>query len=338
MHKNVALLGAGSWGTALAVTLARNGHTVRVWDIDTVHLQAMGRDRENKKFLPGVVLPNGVIPEVDSKRVLAEADVVVFSVPAQHFRQAFSAAVEHVPGDALVVNVAKGIEQRSLLRMSEIAFSIRKELRYVALSGPSHAEEVGLGMPTTVAVASPVRAWAEEAQDVFMNDYFRIYTNDDIAGVELGGSLKNIIALGAGISDGLGYGDNAKAAMMTRGITEMTRLGVKLGAEPATFSGLSGIGDLIVTCTSMHSRNRRCGIMIGEGMAPEEAVQKVGMVVEGMYTTDAAYELAQKVGVEMPITEAIYGVVHGEIAAAEAVERLMSRSKKHENEDALLKI
>jgi glycerol-3-phosphate dehydrogenase (NAD(P)+) len=338
MHKNVALLGAGSWGTALAVTLARNGHTVRVWDIDTVHLQAMGRDRENKKFLPGVVLPNGVIPEVDSKRMLAEADVVVFSVPAQHFRQAFSAAVEHVPGDALVVNVAKGIEQRSLLRMSEIAFSIRKELRYVALSGPSHAEEVGLGMPTTVAVASPVRAWAEEAQDVFMNDYFRIYTNDDIAGVELGGSLKNIIALGAGISDGLGYGDNAKAAMMTRGITEMTRLGVKLGAEPATFSGLSGIGDLIVTCTSMHSRNRRCGIMIGEGMAPEEAVQKVGMVVEGMYTTDAAYELAQKVGVEMPITEAIYGVVHGEIAAAEAVERLMSRSKKHENEDALLKI
>ena len=338
MHKNVALLGAGSWGTALAVTLARNGHTVRVWDIDTVHLQAMGRDRENKKFLPGVVLPNGVIPEVDSKRMLAEADVVVFSVPAQHFRQAFSAAVEHVPGDALVVNVAKGIEQRSLLRMSEIAFSIRKELRYVALSGPSHAEEVGLGMPTTVAVASPVRAWAEEAQDVFMNDYFRIYTNDDIAGVELGGSLKNIIALGAGISDGLGYGDNAKAAMMTRGITEMTRLGVKLGAEPATFSGLSGIGDLIVTSTSMHSRNRRCGIMIGEGMAPEEAVQKVGMVVEGMYTTDAAYELAQKVGVEMPITEAIYGVVHGEIAAAEAVERLMSRSKKHENEDALLKI
>lgn len=338
MHKNVALLGAGSWGTALAVTLARNGHTVRVWDIDTEHLQTMGRDRENKKFLPGVILPKGVIPEADSDRMLAEADVVVFSVPAQHFRQAFSKAAEHIPTDALVVNVAKGIEQHSLLRMSEIAFSIRKELRYVALSGPSHAEEVGLGMPTTVAVASPVRAWAEEAQDVFMNDYFRIYTNDDIAGVELGGSLKNIIALGAGISDGLGYGDNAKAAMMTRGITEMTRLGVRLGAEPATFSGLSGIGDLIVTCTSMHSRNRRCGIMIGEGMAPEEAVQKVGMVVEGMYTTDAAYELAQKVGVEMPITEAIYGVVHGEITAAEAVERLMSRSKKHENEDALLKI
>ncbi|MDD3537764.1 MAG: NAD(P)H-dependent glycerol-3-phosphate dehydrogenase, partial [Eubacteriales bacterium] len=175
-------------------------------------------------------------------------------------------------------------------------------------------------------------------QDIFMNDYLRIYTNDDVAGVELGGSLKNIIALGAGISDGLGYGDNAKAAMMTRGITEITRLGVRLGADPRTFSGLSGIGDLIVTCTSMHSRNRRCGIMIGEGMSPAEAVEKVGMVVEGMYTADAAYRLAKKVDVEMPITEAIYQVIHGDLPAKDAVSRLMSRSRKHENEDSLLQL
>lgn len=193
-------------------------------------------------------------------------------------------------------------------------------------------------MPTTVTVASPDRNLAEEAQDIFMNDYFRIYTNDDVAGVELGGSLKNIIALGAGISDGLGYGDNAKAAMMTRGMTEITRLGVKMGADARTFSGLSGIGDLIVTCTSMHSRNRRCGIMIGEGMNPKDATEKVGMVVEGIYTTDAAYRLAKKVGVEMPITEAIYGVINGELAAADAVSMLMSRSRKHENEDILLKL
>jgi glycerol-3-phosphate dehydrogenase (NAD(P)+) len=309
-----------------------------MWDIDKQHMAAIRRDRENKKFLPGIELPESIALDDEREAMVASADVVLFSVPAQHFRQAFSEVAQMIPRQALVVNVAKGIEQKSLLRMSEIAASIRNDLRYVALSGPSHAEEVGMGMPTTVAVASTVRAFAEEAQDVFMNDYFRIYTNDDVAGVELGGSLKNIIALGAGISDGLGYGDNAKAAMMTRGITEMTRLGVRLGAHPITFAGLSGIGDLIVTCTSMHSRNRRCGIMIGQGMAPEQAVLEVGMVVEGMYTTDAAYELAQSVGVEMPITEAIYGVVHGHISAGEAVSRLMGRSKKHENEDAFLKI
>ena len=216
--------------------------------------------------------------------------------------------------------------------MSEIAYSVKPDVKYVVLSGPSHAEEVGREMPTTVAVASRDMALAREAQDIFMNDFFRIYTNDDVAGLELGGSLKNIIALGAGIADGLGYGDNAKAAMMTRGIVEMTRLGVELGAKPETFSGLSGVGDLIVTCCSMHSRNRRCGILIGQGKDPKEAVKEVGMVVEGMYTADAAYRLAKKVGVEMPITEAIYKVVQGEIAAADAVYALMTRARKGENE------
>lgn len=338
MKKNIAVMGAGSWGTALAATLGRNGHTVRMWDIDQAHLADIKEHRENRRFLPGVFLPEGVDVSPERDEILAQADLVLFSVPAQHFRQAFSQAMGHLPENALVVNVAKGIEQQSLQRMSEIAFSLRPELRYVVLSGPSHAEEVGRGMPTTVAVASTDRSWAEEAQDIFMNDYLRIYTNDDVAGVELGGSLKNIIALGAGISDGLGYGDNAKAAMMTRGMTEITRLGVRLGADPITFSGLSGIGDLIVTCTSVHSRNRRCGMMIGQGMPPAEAVEKVGMVVEGMYTTDAAYRLAQKVHVEMPITEAIYRVISGDLPARDAVGMLMSRSRKHENEDLQLRV
>lgn len=333
MKKRIGIMGAGSWGTALAVTLAGNGHYVSMWDINQDHLKNMQKDRENKRFLPGVAFPRDVEIFENKKEVLSGADVILFSVPAQHFRSAFEDALAFLPPHVLIVNVAKGIEQKSLKRMSEIAFSIKPDAHYVVLSGPSHAEEVGLGMPTTVAVASPQIQFAKEVQDLFMNDFLRIYTNDDVAGVELGGSLKNIIALGAGISDGLGYGDNAKAAMMTRGITEITRLGVKLGALPITFSGLSGIGDLIVTCTSMHSRNRRCGILIGEGMSPKEATEKVGMVVEGMYTTDAAYRLAKSVGVEMPITEAIYKVINADLPAKDAVGMLMARSRKHENED-----
>ena len=230
----------------------------------------------------------------------------------------------------IVVNVAKGIEQKTLLTMSQIVKEIEPKTRYVVLSGPSHAEEVGMELPTTVAVASESIKDAEYIQDVFMTDRFRVYTNHDVIGVELGGALKNIIALGAGISDGMGFGDNAKAAMMTRGIAEISRLGVKLGAEVLTFAGLAGIGDLIVTCTSIHSRNRRCGIMIGEGMKPSLATEKVGMVVEGMYTTEAAYQLAKKVGIEMPITECIYNVINEKISAKEAVDVLMGREKKHE--------
>jgi glycerol-3-phosphate dehydrogenase (NAD(P)+) len=233
----------------------------------------------------------------------------------------------------VLVNVAKGIEQETLKRLSEIALEKLPNAKYVALSGPSHAEEVGRGMPTTLVSASEELELAEYIQDVFMSDRLRIYTNSDVAGVELGGALKNIIALGAGISDGMGYGDNAKAALMTRGITEIARLGVKLGANLSTFSGLTGIGDLIVTCTSMHSRNRRCGIMIGEGIKPSEAVKKVGMVVEGIYTAEAAYELAKQVGVEMPITEQIYHVINESTDAREAVTSLMTRQRKHETEE-----
>lgn len=328
--KTIGITGAGSWGTALATVLAGKGHRVRIWDIDERHLRSMEEHRENVDYLPGVPLDDNIEITYTTEAALRDADVVLFSAPAQHFREALTSALEYIGNAAIVINVAKGIEQKSLKRMSEIAAEHLDLDRYVVLSGPSHAEEVGRRLPTTVAAASYDLKAAEAVQDLFMTDRFRVYTTEDVVGVELGGALKNIIALGAGISDGMGFGDNAKAALMTRGLAEITRLGIKLGARPETFAGLTGTGDLIVTCTSMHSRNRRCGIMIGEGMSPEEATKKVGMVVEGMFTTEAAYELARRENVEMPITEAIYRAIKGEITAAEAVGLLMGRTRKHE--------
>ena len=328
--KTIGITGAGSWGTALATVLAGKGHRVRIWDIDERHLRSMEEHRENVDYLPGVPLDDNREITYTTEAALKDADVVLFSAPAQHFREALTSALEYIGNAAIVINVAKGIEQKSLKRMSEIAAEHLDLDRYVVLSGPSHAEEVGRRLPTTVAAASYDLKAAEAVQDLFMTDRFRVYTTEDVVGVELGGALKNIIALGAGISDGMGFGDNAKAALMTRGLAEITRLGIKLGARPETFAGLTGTGDLIVTCTSMHSRNRRCGIMIGEGMSPEEATKKVGMVVEGMFTTEAAYELARRENVEMPITEAIYRAIKGEITAAEAVGLLMGRTRKHE--------
>jgi len=326
----IGVIGAGSWGTALATVLAGKGYSVRIWDIDEQHLKRMEENRENTDYLPGVPLNDNIQIIYEAKDALKNADTVLFSAPAQHFRSALESAKNCMEDGVYVVNVAKGIEQKSLLRMSEIAADYLDMDRYVVLSGPSHAEEVGKRLPTTVAAASCSLPAAERIQDLFMTDRFRVYTTEDVVGVELGGALKNIIALGAGISDGMGFGDNAKAALMTRGLAEITRLGLKLGAKAETFAGLTGTGDLIVTCTSMHSRNRRCGIMIGEGMSPAEATKKVGMVVEGMFTTEAAYELAKREGVEMPITESIYRAIQGEITAAEAVEMLMGREKKHE--------
>ncbi|OLR54652.1 glycerol-3-phosphate dehydrogenase [Hornefia porci] len=328
--KNIAVIGAGSWGTALALTLSNKGHQVKICDVDREHIREMREHRENVKYLPGIPFNDNLAVVGSTEEAMEGADIVLFSAPAQHFRDAFEHAVPLIEDSMVVVNVAKGIEQGTLMRMSEIATLLKPDVKYVALSGPSHAEEVGRFMPTTVAVASKDMKLAEYIQDEFMTDRFRVYTNSDVCGVELGGALKNIIALGAGISDGIGFGDNAKAALMTRGITEMKRLGVSLGADPETFAGLTGVGDLIVTCTSMHSRNRRCGIMIGEGVRPSEATKKVGMVVEGMFTTVAAYELAKRVGVEMPITECIYECINERIDAREAVEILMGRDKKNE--------
>ena len=328
--KTIGVIGAGSWGTALAITLSNKGHNVKICDVNAEHLAEMRTNRENVRYLPGIKFCDNLHMVDSAQEALEGADVALFSAPAQHFRSAFEGALPYLTDDMVVVNVPKGIEQGTLMRLSEIAYALKPDVKYVVLSGPSHAEEVGKALPTTVAVASKDMELAEYIQDIFMTDRFRVYTNDDVCGVELGGALKNIIALGAGISDGIGFGDNAKAALMTRGITEMCRLGVKLGADIATFSGLTGIGDLIVTCTSMHSRNRRCGIMIGEGIKPSEAVEKVGMVVEGMFTAEAAYELAKRVGVEMPITECIYECINERISAKDAVDMLMGRDKKNE--------
>lgn len=330
---NIGVIGAGSWGTALATVVADKGSKVRIFDVDEKHLRSMEEHRENVDYLPGVPLSDNIQMAYSNEDALKDADVVLFSAPAQHFRSALTAALPYIGTDALIINVAKGIEKGTHKRMSEIAAEILGDAamdRYVVLSGPSHAEEVGRKLPTTVATASRVHEAAAAIQDLFMTDRFRVYTTDDVVGVELGGALKNIIALGAGISDGMGFGDNAKAALMTRGLAEITRLGLKLGARPETFAGLTGTGDLIVTCTSMHSRNRRCGILMGEGMSPEDAIAKVGMVVEGMFTAEAAYELAKLSDVEMPITEAIYKVTKGEIAAPQALTSLMGRRRKAE--------
>ena len=330
--KKVGVIGAGSWGTALAITLSEKGHQVKIWDVNPEHLQELEAKRENVRYLPDIKFNDNLQIALTVEEAVADADMVLFSAPAQFFRNALDNAMPYLKPEMILVNVAKGIEQKTLKRMSEIAEEKLPDAKYVVLSGPSHAEEVGRQMPTTVAVASKDLKLAEAVQEIFMTDRFRVYTTEDVIGVELGGSLKNIIALGAGISDGMGFGDNAKAALMTRGLAETKRLGVKLGADPATFLGLTGMGDLIVTCTSMHSRNRRCGIMIGEGMDPQEATAKVGMVVEGMFTTESAYDLAVREGVDMPITTALYNVINGKISARDALELLMGRERRHEED------
>lgn len=326
----IAVIGAGSWGTALATVLSGKGYEVAIWTRNAEQTASMKEHRENIKYLPGTKFDDNITIVDEMKDAMEGAEAVMFSVPTQAFRGNFEKALPYLTDDMVIINVAKGIEQGSLMRVSEIAEELKPGVKYVMLSGPSHAEEVAEKLPTTVAVASEDAQVAAYVQDLFITDRFRTYINDDVVGVELGGALKNIIALGAGISDGMGFGDNAKAALMTRGIAEITRLGLALGAKQETFSGLTGVGDLIVTCTSMHSRNRRCGIMIGEGLSPKEATEKIGMVVESMFTTIAAYGLAQKAGVEMPITEKIYEVINGEIDAREAVEILMGRERKHE--------
>lgn len=328
--KKIGIIGAGSFGTALAMVLAKKGHQVTLWARKEAHVDEMINTGENSHYLPGVKLPGNIKCTADLNAAVAQKDYLVFAVPAQSFRSVFESASTYFDNDVPIINVAKGIEKGTLLRLSQVAEETVQGVRYVALSGPSHAEEVAREMPTTVVVACEDHDLAVEVQNLFNTDRFRVYTNEDIAGVELGGALKNIIALGAGIADGMGFGDNAKAAMMTRGITEMTRLGFALGADMATFSGLAGIGDLIVTCTSMHSRNRRCGILIGQGTAPDKATEEIGMVVEGISTAEAAYALADICKVEMPITESIYKVIHGEFDAAQAVDYLMGRVTKNE--------
>ncbi|MDR0851095.1 MAG: NAD(P)H-dependent glycerol-3-phosphate dehydrogenase [Clostridiales Family XIII bacterium] len=332
--EQVCVIGAGSWGSALSNLLAGNGHDVNLWDRSAELLTEIQAAHENKKYLPGVPFASSIHTYAVLPDALSGADIVVFAVPAQRFGEVLAAALPHMKPESIMVNVAKGIEQKSLQTPSQLSRQITKERGarhpFAVLSGPSHAEEVGRGQPTTVVAASEDEVVAERIQDLFMNDRFRVYTGEDVLGLELGGALKNIIALGAGISDGMGFGDNTKAALMTRGIAEMTRLGVRMGATPATFAGLGGIGDLIVTCTSMHSRNRRCGILIGKGIPVADAVAQIGMVVEGIYTAQAAYELAQNCEIEMPISEVICKIIKGEATPEAALTTLMTRDRKQE--------
>ena len=327
----IAVLGSGGFGLSLSIMADKIGHKVTVWSAFSEEIEMLKREREHKKLLPGVKI-NESIDFVSDISLISDNDIVIFAIPSAFVRKIAHQAAPFISRNSVIVNTGKGLEDKTYKRLSEVLSEEYPDNPIVILSGPSHAEEVARGMPTTVVAASNDRKYADYIQDQISNQYFRIYVSDDIVGCELGGALKNIIALCAGICDGMGYGDNTKAALMTRGMAEISRLGIALGAEKETFLGLAGVGDLIVTCTSMHSRNRRCGIMIGEGMKPEEATKKVGMVVEGMFTTEAAYELAKKAEVEMPITEGIYRIIKGEVSAKEAAEELMGRDRKHEKE------
>ncbi|WP_017381827.1 NAD(P)H-dependent glycerol-3-phosphate dehydrogenase [Paenisporosarcina sp. TG-14] len=334
--QNVVVLGAGSWGTALSIVLSQNGHNCLLWSHREDQANEINNQHTNKKYLPDTVLPNTVIATSSLKEAATHGKIIVMAVPTKGIREVCRNIKEWIQEPILFVHVSKGIEPDSLKRISEV---MREELpsdliqEIVVLSGPSHAEEVVLKHPTTVTAACEDIQSAEKIQDLFMQSYFRVYTNSDVIGVEIGGALKNIIALAAGISDGLGYGDNAKAALITRGIAEISRLGTKMGANPLTFSGLTGIGDLIVTCTSVHSRNWRAGNMLGKGMQLDEVLEQMGMVVEGVRTTKAAYQLSKLHQVPMPITSALYSVLFEKVDPKQAVDQLMDRVKKHEMED-----
>lgn len=336
MNEKIAVLGGGSWGTALAILLSNKGFSVDMWLRDEKQVEDIVETRVNKKYLPNIEIPENLQVMCDIEKAIYGKDIVLLSVPTHGVRKTLLDSKRFLNTDQIIVNVAKGIENDTLMRISEIVEEILPQNKYVVLSGPSHAEEVAVNIPTTVVSASTDKEAAKYIQDIFMTPKFRVYTNPDIIGVELGGSLKNIIALGAGISDGLDYGDNTKAALMTRGIFEMARLGEKMGANPTTFSGLSGIGDLIVTCTSMHSRNRRAGILIGKGLGLEEAIKEIGMVVEGVRTTNSAYKLAEIHDVDMPITREIYNVLYKGGSVKDSVPNLMERDKKHEMENILM--
>lgn len=330
---NICILGGGSWGTALAIVLAKKGFNIDLWIRDKKQCEEINSARENLKYLQGVLLPSNINATTDIEKAIRDKKVIVSAVPTHAVREVLKSIKNHLSQENIIVNVAKGIEVNTLLRISEIVKEETPEVEYAILSGPSHAEEVARDIPTTLVAASVKKNVAEYVQDIFMTPKFRVYTNPDVIGVELGGALKNVIALGAGISDGLEYGDNTKAALMNRGFVEIARIGEAMGANKMTFAGLSGIGDLIVTCTSMHSRNRRAGILIGQGYTLEEATKSIGMVVEGIKTTKAAYQLSEKYNVTMPITEEIYKVLYKDANVKNAVVNLMLRDKTHEIED-----
>ena len=328
MSKSVAILGTGGWGTALGMVLCDKGITVKMWSLFEKEVNHLNEIRENP-LLKGVKIPNEIIFTNDLDCAVNDADIIVLAVPS-HVVKSVCNMLKKYNDLPIIVNVSKGFDEENCDLLSDVIKNTLSTDKIVVLSGPTHAEEVAKKIPTTIVAASENTEYAEYIQNVFACEYFRVYTNKDVTGVEICGAVKNVIALCAGISDGCGFGDNTKAALMTRGMKEIQRLGVKLGGLPETFMGLTGVGDLIVTCTSMHSRNRRAGILIGKGKTTEEAIAEVNMVVEGIKACDCVYKLAEKYDVDMPIVNTAYDVLHNGVKPEDAVKKLMLRDMKSE--------
>lgn len=327
---SIGIIGAGSWGIAISLLLNNNGHKVTVWSVLDDEIDMLLKEREHKKCLPGVKLPENIIFTKDLEKTVTSSDVIVMAVASPYTRSTAKKLAPFVKEGQIIVNVSKGIEEQTLMTLCEVINDEIPQANVCVLSGPSHAEEVGRGIPTTCVIGAKKKKDAEYVQNIFMSNAFRVYTNPDVLGICLGGALKNVIALAAGMADGLGYGDNTKAAIITRGITEIARLGMAMGCKMETFAGLSGIGDLIVTCASMHSRNRRAGILIGQGKTMQEAMDEVKMVVEGVYSAKAALQLAKKYNVSMPLVEYVNAILFDGISARDAVNGLMLRDKTTE--------
>lgn len=326
----IGMIGAGSWGSALTYELASKDQHVSVWCRNPKDAEMLNTQHEQKDKLPGTILPDSVHATTDLEKVVTGKDILVLAVPSRATRSVAHAMNPYVRYGQLIVSVAKGLEEDSLCTLTEIIKQEIPQCETAVLCGPTHAEEVGRGIPTAIVAGARREETAKYVQDVFMSPVFRVYTSPDVRGMELGGALKNVVALAAGMADGLGYGDNTKAALITRGIAEITRLGIAAGGEPETFQGLTGIGDLIVTCASMHSRNRRAGILIGQGKTPEEAMHEVKQVVEGVYCARAARQMAQKYGIDTPIINEVCAILFEKKSAKDAVSDLMLRDKKME--------
>lgn len=328
---NVGVMGAGSWGTALALLLHANGHQVTVWSINEEEVEMLSKEREHKSKLPGVKIPEDMVFTSDMETAIKEKDFLVLAVPSAFTRGTARNMKPFVKEGQIIVDVAKGIEEDTLMTLSQQIEEEIPQANVAVLSGPSHAEEVGRGLPTAVVIGAKTEETARYLQEMFMNHVFRVYISSDMLGMELGGALKNVIALAAGIADGMGYGDNTKAALITRGIAEIARLGVKMGGAIESFTGLTGIGDLIVTCASVHSRNRKAGYLMGQGKTMEEAMAEVKMVVEGVYSAKAAAKLGKKYGVALPIVDKVNEVLFEGKDPKEAVDELMLRDSKAEH-------
>lgn len=329
----LGMIGAGSWGTALSVVLEKNGHEVTLWSALGAEIEMLLKYHEHADKLPGVKLPDSIQYTAELSQAVMGMDALVLAVPSMYTRKTAHDMAQYVSEGQLIISVAKGVEEDTLMTLSQIIGQEIPQAVTAVLCGPSHAEEVGRGMPSALVAGAKSRKTAERVQHYFMNESFRVYTSPDVIGMEIGASLKNVIALAAGMADGLGYGDNTKAALITRGINEISRLGLAMGAKYETLSGLTGIGDLIVTCASRHSRNRKAGMLMGQGLSMQQAMDEVKMVVEGVYSAKAAIGLAAKYGVDLPIIEQVNAALFEDKPVKDAVYELMTRDKKAENDE-----